>query len=84
VGAATSPQRTVGSGNVGVGDMGLAAEAEAGRGSEFFERIDCAISCSFVISRAICPPGARSHLPLVGSELVYAAHYLLLSCGHPV
>jgi hypothetical protein len=66
----------VGSGKVGVGDMGLGvepgrdtglgaeaevgcnmglgAEAEAGRGSEFFERIDCPISCSFVISCVIC------------------------------
>jgi hypothetical protein len=32
------------------------AEAKTGRGgdSEFFERFDCPISCSFVISRAIC------------------------------
>jgi hypothetical protein len=37
-------------------DIGFGAGAEAGRGedSEFFERIDCSISCSFVISRVIC------------------------------
>jgi hypothetical protein len=61
----------VGSGKVGVGDMGLGAEAEVGRNtglgaeaktgrgedgedSEFFERFDCPISCSFVIWRVIC------------------------------
>jgi len=38
---------------------GLVAEAEAGRGeaSEFFERIERSISCSFVISRVICSTG---------------------------
>lgn len=37
-------------------DTGLGAEPEAGRieGSEVFERADCLISCSFVISRVIC------------------------------
>jgi hypothetical protein len=56
-----------GSGKVGVGDTGLGADAEAGRSSglgeeaelgrgedsEFFERTDCSISCSFAISRVM-------------------------------
>jgi hypothetical protein len=43
-------------------DRGLGEEAEAGRGegSEFFERIDCSISCNFVISRVICPWSAAN------------------------
>jgi hypothetical protein len=50
----------VGSGKVGVGDMGLGVEAETGRGegSEFFERTDCSISCNFVMSRVICSGSA--------------------------
>jgi len=45
---------------------GLGAEAEAGRGkaSEFFERIDRSISCSFVISRVICSWSAVSRSTL--------------------
>jgi hypothetical protein len=53
-------------GRVGSGearDTGLGPKAEAGRegrgeGSEFFERIDCSISCSFVISRVSCSRSA--------------------------
>jgi hypothetical protein len=43
-------------------DTGLGAEAETGRGegSEFFERMDRSISCSFVISRVICSWSAVS------------------------
>jgi hypothetical protein len=64
-----SHEGATGSGNVGVGDTSLGAEAEAGRssdlgaaadaelgrggGSEFFERTDCSISCSFAISCVI-------------------------------
>jgi hypothetical protein len=41
-------------------DTGLGAEAGGGEDSEFFTRIDCPISCSFVISRVICSWSALS------------------------
>jgi hypothetical protein len=59
-------------------NTGLGVEAETGRGegSEFLERMDCSISCSFAISRVI-----RS---LVGCGLVEATRYLLLTCGNSI